>query len=547
MNNDLIKAIIYLLTGISILLLGMRLMGNGLKKIAGKGLKNFFKKTQDSPLVSLGIGTSVTAVIQSSDATSTMVIGFINAGVMTIYQGLSIMLGGYIGTTVTGILASFSSLSISLYLLLFSFIGTILIFLKGEKINNIGEILLGLGMLFFGLAVMKDAFKNPDITQGCQTIFSNINYGAILFILGVLITAIIQSSSAVTSIVIAMVGGGALGLGSALYIALGATLGTVATTLLSCLGGNVNGKRTAVTAFLMRTITSVIMLIILLIFEDSITSFLHIFAVNGSDEFPIAMFTVLYNVIFMPLLIPFLKPLINLVSKLIKDKETDKMEKSIKYIDDKLLKTPFIAMMQVKKEIINMYELAEINYDYAFHKLINLDKVDDNQIEEIENTIDYLNIRITTFLIALSNKLPSDEERVAGSYFHVINDIERIGDHAYNFFEMAKEMKNDGIEFPQITKDEFILMNSIINKMFGIAKQVFEDSNPDNLTELHKLEDHTDDFKKIYYTNHYKRITAKEVSDELTPYVSSIITEIERVADHLTNIGYSIQNPTGDE
>ena len=160
MDAQLLKAIMYLLVGVSVLLCGMKMMSSGLKKVVGKGLRGFFKKTQHNPFAGMGIGTAVTALVQSSDATAALVIGFINAGAMTMYQGLSIILGAYIGTTVTGVLASFSSLSISIYLLAFAFIGTVLMFFNNDKVKNIGEILCGFGLLFFGLAVMKDSFKN---------------------------------------------------------------------------------------------------------------------------------------------------------------------------------------------------------------------------------------------------------------------------------------------------------------------------------------------------------------------------------------------------
>ena len=321
--NGLTTAIIYLLVGISVLLIGMKMMSTGLKKCIGRGIRRFFKKTENNPIVSLGIGTVVTAGIQSSDATNAMVIGFINAGAMSMFQGLCIMLGAYIGTTATGILASFSSLPISLYFLGFAFIGIVLTFINNDFLKNIGDILAGLGLLFFGLAIMKAGFKQPDIVNGIQQLFGYINYGPLLYFFGILLTALVQSSSAVTSIVIAMVGAASISLGSGLYIVLGAMVGTVVTTLLASIGGPVNGKRAAWIAFSLRLITTLLMLIFLSIFNAQISSAMHVFAINGSDELPVALFTVFFNILFMPLCIPFLKPLIKLFEKIVKERELE--------------------------------------------------------------------------------------------------------------------------------------------------------------------------------------------------------------------------------
>lgn len=550
MNSELTKAIIYLLVGAAVMLTGMKMMSSALKKIAGKGLKNFFKRTKNNPASGMILGTSVTAIIQSSDATNAMVLGFINAGAMTVFQGLTVMLGAYIGTTVTGVLASFASLPISLYLLLLVVVGTAMIFIKNEKVQYIGEILTGLGLLFFGLAVMKDSFGNEIIQQACVDLFSSINNGVLLFLIGVVIAALIQSSSAITSIAIAMVGGGALPLNAGLYIALGASLGTIANTFLAAIGSNVNAKRATLSLLFVRILTSFVMLSILLI-SSSYGGFIEkgvmIFAIDGNPQLPLAMFTVFYNLIFMPLALPLLKPFIKLSEKIVKDKEQDKLQGVVKHIDDKMLSSPQIALMQVKKEIVNMYWIARQNFTLGFNRVLDQNSNNDKEIIAKEDAVDYLNSRITAFLIALSNKVDSKDDKIIGSYFHVINDIERIGDHAYNFYEMAVSMQNDELKFSEVAIKEMNEMNNIIDKMFGLALDIFKHNKPSLLNDLHKLESQTDELKNVFYTNHFNRVSKEECSQELTPYISSFITELERVADHLTNIGYSIKNPTGDE
>ncbi len=547
MSEDLIKAIIYLFVGIAVLLVGMRFMSGGLKKMVGKGLRRFFKRTQNNPFLCMGIGLVITILIQSSDATSALVIGFINAGAMQIGQGLAIMLGGYIGTTITGVLASFSSLSISVYLLALAFVGVaMMMFFHNEKINNIGEILCGLGLLFFGLAVMKDAFSNEEMSNIVKTMFSSINFPLVLFLLGVVITALAQSSSAITGIVIAMVGGGALELSAALYIVLGATLGTVATTLLSSMSGNIDGKRAAVIAFVMRAITSVIALAILWIFESPIVTFLQWMQIEGSDQFPVAMFTVIYNVIFMPLMIPLIKPLTNLFTKLIKDKKADEFASCVQFIDDRLLKSPEVALMQARQEIVHMFDLAYQNYRNGYSKILNYSNEKTKEIINIEGQIDYLNSRITDFLIKLAPLLQSSGERKVGAYFHVINDIERIGDHAYNFHESADSMNQEDLAFSATAKKEIIELDAVVTDMFQVARNIFINKDKKDLAHLREQEEETHRMKQNFYQHHYERVLKDECSQKMTPYISSFIVELERVADHLTNIGYSIISPTGD-
>lgn len=545
MDQAVIKAIVYLLVGISVLLIGMKMMSGSLKKSLGHRAKKFFQKTENRPFLNMGFGALVTAGIQSSDATNAMVIGFISAGAMGIYQGLCIMLGAYIGTTITGVLASFSSLSISLYFLLLAFIGTVMMFFTNDRVKNIGEIAAGLGLLFFGLAIMKDSFKNESITSFCQTLFSSIDFGPLLFLIGVILTAIIQSSSATTSIVIAMVGSGALALQDGLFIVLGATLGTVCTTILAAIGGDTRGKKAAWAAFVLRSLSSVIVCILLDIFKKPISVGMHFFAIEGSDELPIALFTVFYNVIFMPLLLPLVKPTIRLMDKLIKEKENPALASTVKFIDDKMLSFPDIAVSQVKKEIVNMYSLAQENYNRALHVLLTNDDKEIAAINETEDRIDYLNNRITSFLIALSSKVGSYGEHKIGSYYHVINDIERIGDHAINLLELHKQLEENDLHFSGAALEEIESFNKVVSEMFSLAETIFTKKDKNLLEQLHSLEDKADNCKTTYFSNHYHRIINKECANELSPFYSSFLTDMERISDHLDNIGFSIVDPTG--
>ena len=543
----MVESIILLLVGAAVFIIGMNMMSSGLKKATGKGLRKLLKRIRNNRFACLGIGTAATALIQSSAATSVMAIGFISAGAMTIFQGVCIILGAYIGTTVTGILASLSTFSFSSYFIILAAIGVILMFFKKERIKSIGEILAGLGLLFFGLSTMSNAIKNnPDIVNGIQTFFGQSwMIPPLLMLVGALVTALFQSSSATSGIAIAMVAGEALSFNGAIYIVLGGTIGTVITTLIACIGSNVNAKRTGIICLIIRIFTGVVMLAIYWPLQSVLGNAL--LTAFGSAPLAVAMFLVIYNVVFMLLILPFVQVFEKLSIKLVKDKDEEKMKQALKFIDKHLIDTPTVAMMQVKREIKNMMQMAHENLKLGFKRILDQDTTNDKEIIETEDKIDYINNQITSFLIALTNKVSDRDEVLLGSYFHVINDIERIGDHAYNFYESSQKMVDNDLAFSTTAKKEFNEMFDVIDKMFDMAYAIFDNQTRVNLKKLHDLEDQTDGLKNKLSKAHYERIQNKTCKMENSPFYTSLVSELERVADHLVNIGYSIVNPTGDD
>lgn len=543
----MIESIIWLLVGAATFLAGMNMMSGGLKKSTGKSVKHLFKKTENNRYIGMGIGAATTALIQSSAATSVMTIGFVSAGVMSVFQGVSVILGAYIGTTATGLLVSLSSLNVSLYLLLVTVVGVVMMFIKKEQIRNYGEILAGLGILFVGLALMKDlAFpKDGELINGVKTLFEAVSNPFVLLLFGALFTALVQSSSATTGIVIVMVGANAISLASGFYLVLGGTIGTVITTILASIGGNTNVKRTAIICLVIRVITALIATIITIICEDPFSTFFG--SCFGTLQFGLAVFLVLYNVIFMFALAPFLRPIIKLFEKLIKDKDAEAKKKAIHFIDDRLLNTPGVAMEMVRKEVTNMLKESFINYKLGYEEIVHQKFEASKELEEREDAIDYINNTLTDYLIKLSNKVTLKDESSIGSYFHMVNDIERIGDHAVNFHEKAEKMSADDLKFSENAQKEFEEMTKIIEEMFEIVINNLETNKFDNLPHLHDLEDQTDKLKLVLSDKHFERITNKKCHIELSPFYSTFLSELERVADHLVNIGYAFVHPTGDE
>ena len=545
--GKLITDLILILVGAAVFIIGMNMMSSGLKKATGRGLRRLLKKIRDNRFACLGIGTAATALVQSSAATSVMAIGFISAGVMTVFQGVCIILGAYIGTTVTGLLASLSTFSFSSYFIVLAVIGVILMFFKNEKLKSIGEILAGLGLLFFGLSTMsKTINSNADIINAVQSFFgANWMIPPLLMLVGALVTALFQSSSATSGIAIAMVSGGALGFNSAIYIVLGGTIGTVITTLIATIGSGVNAKRTGIICLIIRMFTGLVALAIYWPLQGILGNTL--LTVFGSEALAVAMFLVIYNIVFMLLILPFVQVFVKLSEKLVKDKDEEKMKKALKYIDKHLLNTPSVAMMQVKKEIINMMELAYDNLKLGFKRIIEQDNTNDKALIETEDKIDYINKKLTDFMIELTHTVSIDEEKVLGSYFHVVNDIERIGDHAYNFYEQSLKMVDNDLNFSDTAKKEFQEMFEVVDKMFELSFAIFDNGTRVNLKKLHDLETKTDGLKNKLSSAHYERIQKNMCKMENSPFYTTLVSELERVADHLVNVGYSIVNPTGDD
>ena len=546
--EKLIISIITLLVGAAVFIVGMNMMSSGLKKSTGPGLRRLLKKIRNNRFAGLGIGAATTALIQSSAATSVMAIGFINAGAMTIFQGVCIILGAYIGTTVTGLLASLSSFSVSHYFILLAVIGVILMFFKKEKIKNIGEILAGLGLLFFGLNTMSNAINsNADLVNGIKTFFAAVDFPPLLLLIGAILTALLQSSSATSGIAIAMVGTGALGFNDAVYLVLGATIGTVITTIIATIGGNVNAKRTGIICLVIRITTALIALAIYWPLAANFDLETIVPSLFGSASLAVALILIAYNIIFMLAVLPFVQFFEKLSIKLIKDKDEEKMKKALKYIDRRLLDTPTIALMQVKREIMNMMELAHENLKRGFSRILEQDPSQDKELIETEDKIDYINNQITDYLIELTHTASLKDEKMIGSFFHVVNDVERIGDHAYNFYESSLKMVSNDLNFSDIAKKEFQEMFDVIYQMFELSFIIFHDQTGTYLKKLHDLENDTDNLKNKLSSAHYERIQKNMCKMENSPFYTTLVSELERVADHLVNVGYSIDSPVGDD
>lgn len=545
--NNIVFSILTLLAGCGVFIAGMNMMSDGLERSAGGGMKKLLGKLSNNRFAGVGVGVAVTAIIQSSSATSVMVIGFVNAGIMTLMQATAIIMGANIGTTVTGLIVSLSAFDVSLYASVLAFIGVMMTFIKKEKVKIIGSTLCGLGLLFVGLDAMSGAFNNAEIKNFFEDLLASINFPLLLILVGALFTALIQSSSAATGLIIIMVGQGVIPVENALFIVLGSNIGTCITAILASIGASTNAKRTAFIHLIFNVIGTIIFTIILWIFTKPIVNAL---AGISNTQMQIAWFHVIFNVTTTILLLPFIKYLVKFATFVIKDKKVkakDKDAPKLKFIDELLLSTPAIALMQVQKEIEYMASLSKQNLEKSYVVLTSQDDSKKDEILKTEENIDFSNNAITKYLIKLSPNLEaSDETRVAG-FFHVINDVERLGDHAENFYEIGAQMKEAGLQFSETAQNEIKNMVEKTTEMFDIALNVFTTRNTTKLARLTELEKKVDLMKKDYTASHFNRLATGDCQVEVGAYFFSTISGLERIADHLINVGYSVLNPTGSQ
>ena len=548
----LIQSLIWLLAGVGIFIVGMNFMSGALEKSAGSGMKKLLEKISNNRFSGVGIGAGVTAIIQSSSATSVMVIGLVNAGVMTLIQATPIIMGANIGTTITGLLVALKNDYFNMAMYFLAFAGVMMGFFKKEKIKIAGTLCSGLGLIFVGLNIMssKEAFGNENIQNMFISIFEKINFPLVLILVGVIFTALIQSSSAATGVVITMVGTGVLTLDLALFIILGANIGTCVTALLASVGANANSKRVALIHFTFNTIGTALFTALIWIFKDPTINLL-VSMFPGDDpmslQMRVSVFHVVFNVTTTLMLLPFVKQLVKYSCLIIKDKKNEEEKLSFKYVDERLLSTPPVAIMQVKKEIEYMFDLVEENTTLA---LVAMNKGSDEYndiIRKNEKIINFTNNSLTKFLINLSTSVEQSDEKVIGSYFHVLNDLERIGDHAENLHEIGMEMIEKKISFSEKARKEIDEMSNNIMQMFSISKDVFEHSNRSNLPALATLEESVDVQKNELIANHFSRLAEGNCNVDVSPYYSSVVLGFERIGDHLVNVGYSIINPTGSQ
>ena len=538
------ECIISLLGGTGVFIAAMNMMSSNLQKVAGAGMRRLLGKITNNRFAGVGIGAIVTMIIQSSAATTVMAIGFVNAETMNLYQATAIIMGANIGTTITGILASLQSLNLSIYFSFLAFLGVVLMFFKKEILKNIGGIICGLGMIFIGLDIMSDSCKDDSIKNVFKSGLQKIDFPLALLLLGIVFTALMQSSSAMTGLIIVMVQGGSMEMGSALFIVLGSNIGTCVTALISTIGTSINARRTGIIHLLFNCFGTVIFTIVIWILRDQVIQILG--KLTNKPAMQIAWFHVFFNVITTLILLPLIKILVLVSCKIIKEKdgknsENKKPLKAFKFINKRFLFAPDIAAEQIKKEIKNMAELAQKNLNRSISELLEQNAEFIEEISAREDLIDFLNIETTKYLVKLT---PSVNEKTAedvSKYFHLLNDIERIGDHAKTILDESKEMKNKSLKFSQEAINEFNKVYEIIDKLFDLSIKAFDNNTQKGIEEHSLLLERFKNLEKEYVQKHFERLKQGKCSMELGSFYTSVFAHFNSISSHLENIIGSFQ------
>lgn len=522
--------IIKLLGGLGLFIYGMKLMGDGLENAAGEGLKKILEKVTKNPVIAVIVGAVVTMVIQSSSATTVMVVGFVNAGLMNLAQAAGIVMGANIGTTVTAQLVAFKLDEIAP---IFVFVGAMMaMFVKGKKRKEIGNIILGFGVLFVGMGSMSSAMKPLTSLPVFQEILTTVGQHWYLGVIaGALITALLQSSSATTGILVALATAGALNINQALPIIMGCNIGTCITAMIATVGTNKTAHRAAMLHLIFNVVGTLIFLPIII--PGFLGNFVSYFTSDVNRQ--IANAHTIFNVVNTLIMVPLIPILCKIVEKIIPGEDDEKV--GPKYIDDRLLETPVIAAGQVVKETIRMANKAKSSLELAMDAFIKNDENLAEKVYQNEEVINNLEECITTYLVKLSKCELSDKEKnIVASTFHIVNDIERIGDHAENLADLTIQKINKKLQYSEDAIKEITNMYGTTMNAVDLSIESYADRDINKAKGIADIEAEIDKQNKRYRDLHIKRLYEGVCNAYAGAIFLDLLSNLERIGDHSTNI-----------
>lgn len=540
--------IVSLLGGLSLFLFGMKVMGDGLEKAAGNKLKRLLEIVTHNRVLGMLAGLVITAVIQSSSATTVMVVGFVNAELLSLTQAVSVIMGANIGTTVTSLL-----LSIKLnFGMLFAFLGLILGMMpkKWDGAKQLGTVLIGLGILFEGMDIMSSSMAPLQSWQGFRDAMVTVDNPVLGVLLGALVTAVIQSSSASVGILQALAGEGLISLRGSMFILFGQNIGTCVTAIIACAGTNTTAKRAATVHLLFNVIGAVLFTVIAccLPFADWIASL-----APGNLRLQIALTHVCFNVATTALLLPLASWLEKLACLIVREKVEPKTEMRLQYFDERIMATPAIAVEQLFKETQRMGELALDTFEGSMACFRQWDDQQAAEMKKQEEVLDFLNERITSALMDVrGQELNEQESHLAGKLFHIINDFERVGDHSMNVLDAARLKEQEGVKFTSKVMDELEDLAQRTTSQLKSALEMFSKQiqSPARLAVIEENEDAIDKLTDELRDHHVERLKNKKCSAKNGMIYLEMLTNLERVADHAENIatgGSQPQHPNEEE
>lgn len=556
-TSAVISAILTLLAGIGIFLVACQMMSSNLEAASSEKLKHLFAKASKSKLLGVGIGAVGTAAIQSSGATTVMTIGFVNAGIISLAQAATIIYGANIGTTVTAqivALGMFGGGGISTSVIFSAFAGLgafMTLFSKKSSWVTMGGILAGFGMLFVGLSLMSGSMEDFANLDGVKTFLASIGSPILLVLLGTLFTAIIQSSSVMTSIALAMVVSGLISLEQGIYLTMGSNIGSCVVAIIAGITSSKNAKRTALIHLIFNCAGVIVFMLVNFILGISTrggVNFGTIFetAFPSAPQTQLAMFHTFFNVVTVIFMLPLTNVLVNLVVRMIPDRPEvlDPDAPRLHYVDENMLKTPPVAVQQTKQEILRMAGLAKDNFDRALRIVTTLNFSEQEKFEKTEEEINFINRALVDFVVKLSEqKSISERDHIyLATTYRTVRDIERIGDYAENILEYSEAMAAEGKGFSQDALNEIDSLKLLISALYGHAMKAYEDEDTVALDQANEVEEKIDDFTKMMEDNHIKRLAEGVCTPEVGAQYLSLSSNAERIADHLVNVAKSIRS-----
>ena len=549
----IITSLLTLLAGIGVFLIACQMLSSNLESASSEKLKLLFSKASGSKLLGVGIGALGTAAIQSSGATTVMTIGFVNASILSLAQAATIIYGANIGTTITAQIVALgmfgnggisSSLVFSAFVGLGAFMG---LFSKSSSSKTIGGILSGFGLLFVGLELMSGSMESFAELNGVKTFLSGIRNPLLLVLIGALFTAIIQSSSVMTSIALAMVVSGLIGINQGIYLTMGSNIGSCVVAIIAGMTSGTNAKRTALIHLLFNCSGVILFMIaawFLGLFDTSYGSLFHkLFP--SAPQMQLAMFHTFFNTVTVAFMLPLTNGLVSLVTRMIPDKpHTEKETRSLRYVDENMLRTPPIAVSQVKKEILWMGELALQNVDRALDMAVQLDFSDKNKFEDDEQQLNFINRKLIDFVARL-NGLPALGEKgrtyLSGAY-RTIRDMERIGDYAENIVEYAVALANSSHHFSDDAKYEISQLKILIHQLYQYSIEAYQNEDLEALNKANVIEEEIDDYTQRMEEGHISRMEQGICTASVGAQYLELSSDSERIADHLINVAKSIRS-----
>lgn len=553
--KDIVNSIFLFVAGIGCFLVALSFVSKNLEILASNKIKDLFNKTSNNKLVGVGIGAASTALIQSSGATTIMTIGFVNAGIMTLMQGATVVFGANVGTTITGLLIALQDLDQyfsmgALFASLAGIGGGITLFAKKPKTRNVAGFITGLGLLFLGLQVMSGSVSKFTNSNSFKSFLEKIDNFALLILIGTVITGIAQSSSLVTGIIIVLLSGNLININQAVYLMLGSNIGSCVVAIVAGFTSTREAKRIALIHLFFNLFGVLIFVIVDQILGAS-THGMHTIPklfekIQGKKSVQVAIFHTSFNVATVILALPITKVFVKLVEKIVpnkvkKDDTSDELK--LVYIEPHFLSTPPIAVAQTKNEILNMASLAMTNFNIAIETICKMDFRCVDTFNRNERQINFLYKEIHNFLAKVSGRpLTSTDQTFVSSSFKTISDIERIGDYAKNLIEYAQHLESKNSAFSETAINEIQELQSLIKQLYDKVMLAFVKIDLNALKAAYEIEDQVDAYTEELANNHIERLEKRECSSEIGAQFLSLVANTERIGDHLINIGNTIKN-----